>query len=347
MTGQHICEKCGETSPADAAFCGTCGSRHAAPHIIGELVDDTAQAAPRPDGPPARTTEHVDAPAYGETGSVVPPVVPPVVAPVVEPEPVAFAPDATAVIPSYQPPQPAPYITPVVVATGSTRSASLMIAALAVLVVGIAGGSFALLMSGGNTASQPIDDPVASSVGPATPTTLVPATEAESSDPAVAEQPEVATTPTPVTTLAPVTTPAPVTTLEATTVPAAPEPTSPPVAVVPAPGRGAGDLGLTQPILDEVCDGRFITFVGSAVGQQPYTNVVSTLLNQYPGTNYIWTKSCPSLRQEFTDGADIYGVVFGPYATVQEACNAIDFGPADAYVRRISTFDPQDHTVSC
>jgi len=39
--------------------------------------------------------------------------------------------------------------------------------------------------------------------------------------------------------------------------------------------------------------------------------------------------------------------VFGPYSTQQEACDARDLGPADAYVRRISTTDAQDHTIRC
>lgn len=341
MTGQHICDKCGEVSPADAAFCGTCGSRHAVPHIIGELIDDTAPATPRPDGSAARTAEHVDAPSYGETGSAVPPVV--------EPEPVVLAPEPTTAIPSYQQPPPpqshGSYVAPVVVATGSTRSASLMIAALAVLVIAIAGGIFVLLMAGNDTVSQPIDDPVATPTDPASPTAAV-----ESSDPDVPDPTETAITSAPVATLEAATVSAvPDTTVPESTVPetTVPETIAPPATASPPLARAAGDLGLSQPILDEACDGRFITFVGSAVGQRPYSDVVSTLLNQYPGTNYIWTKACPSLRQEFTNGADIYGVVFGPYVTVEEACNAIGFGPADAYVRRISTFDAQDHTVSC
>ncbi|MGB3735730.1 MAG: hypothetical protein WA964_12280, partial [Ilumatobacter sp.] len=117
--------------------------------------------------------------------------------------------------------------------------------------------------------------------------------------------------------------------------------------VTPAPTRGPGDLGLTRPILDESCDGRYVTFVGSAVGDLPYDAVVESLLDEYPGSDYIWTKACPSLRQEFTTGTDIYGVVFGPYATRQQACNARDRGPDGSYVRRISTTDPEDHTIRC
>ena len=135
----------------------------------------------------------------------------------------------------------------------------------------------------------------------------------------------------------------PTTTVVESTAPATePQPTLP-----PEPSRAAGDLGLQQPILDEACDGRYITFVGSAVGALPYAEEVDSLLARYPGSNYIWTRACPSLRQEFRDGNDIYGVVFGPYLTQQEACDAVAFGPSDAYVRRISTTDPEDHTVDC
>ena len=137
--------------------------------------------------------------------------------------------------------------------------------------------------------------------------------------------------------------------LPVTTVVVVEPPSTPPPSPPPTPGstRAVGDLGLDQPILDEACDGRYITFVGSAVGAEPYDAEVSSLLAQYPGSNYIWTRACPSLRQEFRDGNEIYGVVFGPYVTQREACDAVSFGPPDAYVRRISTTDPQDHTVDC
>ncbi len=54
-----------------------------------------------------------------------------------------------------------------------------------------------------------------------------------------------------------------------------------------------------------------------------------------------------TLRLEFRDGNDIYGVVFGPYLTQSEACDAVVFGLPDAYVLPISTTDPEDHTVEC
>ena len=204
-----------------------------------------------------------------------------------------------------------------------------MVAALAIAIVVIVGGLLILL------ASSSSNDGTASTVdsvgaGDSPPATVAPTTgAAEVAPPATAEVEPVATA-----------------TVVPSETPPTPPPSSPPTPA-PAPTRGLGDLGLVQPILDEACDGRFITFVGSAVGAEPYADEVFSLLAQYPGSNYIWTKSCPSLRQEFRDGNDIYGVVYGPYATQQEACDAVSFGPPDAYVRRISTTDPQDHTVAC
>ncbi|MEP1122896.1 MAG: hypothetical protein ABJH68_03280 [Ilumatobacter sp.] len=264
--------------------------------------------------------------------------------------------------------------------TGSSRSTSVMIATLAVAAVVIVGGVFILLSSGsgGDEIAGTDDLPTTTSTPPALPTPTEPPPVAVPPDTGLVDVAD---------TLAPDTVPTDTVPTDTVAVPAVPEtvvagpaapdpalpdpgattvpsdvvvapptvasipaPTSPPVptpTASPAPTRGPGDLGLTQPILDEACDGRYITFVGSAIGEQPYAPVVEELLGRYPGTNYIWTKACPSLRQEFSNGADIYGVVFGPYATQREACDAIASGPADAYVRRISTFDPPDHTIRC
>ena len=205
-----------------------------------------------------------------------------------------------------------------------------MVAALAIAIVVIVGGVFVLLASnsGADDSAGTVDS--ADNRDSAS-VTAAPSTDAAQIVPADTGEGQ----------LEPIVT-APVAT--------DPPPTSqplPPLTPAPAPTRAAGDLGLAQPILDETCDGRYITFVGSAVGAEPYADEVATLLARYPGSNYIWTRACPSLRQEFRDGNDIYGVVFGPYTTRQEACDAVSFGPPDAYVRRISTTDPQDHTVDC
>jgi serine/threonine-protein kinase len=298
--------------------CRRCGEEN---HDDAAFCVTCGLALGTPDGavddPYRKTSEQVDAPSFGETS---PPVVPgsdsaeqpPAGVPTAVIPPVGGTADATTV----RGEQPS-----------DGRSTSVMVAALAVAIVVIVGGIAILLVSssGGDEAvTTDVPDSVRSDTADAV--TSVPAQDGSSlptTSPAALPAPTQPTTP-------------------ASTLPPTPAPTPP-----PGPSRGPGDLGLVQPILDEPCDGRFITFVGSAVGDEPYPDVVSNLLSRYPGSNYIWTRSCPSLRQEFRDGSDIYGVVFGPYPTQQEACEAVSFGPPDAYVRRISTIDPPDHTVEC
>lgn len=327
------CSRCGEHNDDGVRYCGTCGLPVPNPGGIEPAIADGA--APNDETVQGeqgrRSSEYVDAPSFGETGTVSAPS--PSSAAVTGSATVASSLDATLLgasstsseAPPSGPPPPGPVATgtpaaPLGPEVRSTRSTSLMIAALAVAAaVVIIGGVFVLLVSGSgeNEVARPGQDSVASAT--AAPDAPIPS-----------EAP-------------------PVESLPAVTAPAETAgPSEPAVTVAPtAPVRAPGDLGLDQPILDESCDGRYITFVGSAVGDRPYNVVVSELLDLYSGANYIWTRACPSLRQEFTDGAEIYGVVFGPYATEQEACDARVFGPEDAYVRRISTFDPQDHTIGC
>ncbi len=345
------CASCGEPNHHDARYCASCGRAIAAPSGIEALVAD----APPPDDPASGaspTATRPPAAASAEVGAT-----------------------PTAVYPTAEPVGPANDSR-----RASVKSAGVMIAALAVAAIVIIGGVLVLLAGssgGGETArtgddaSAPVDTPATdgSTSLPATvvPSTSLPAVTAPEPESVVLEtvapvtaaststSTSTSTTSAPVVTLVvitvpttlPATVPTTVPTTVAPTVPttAAPAPTTPDPTT--APNRGDGDLGLDQPILDEDCDGRYITFVGSAVGNRPYRTAVAELLDRYPGTEYIWTKSCPSLRQEFTDGADIYGVVFGPFASRQDACAARSSGPADAYVRRISTTDSADHTVEC
>ena len=337
-------------------------------------IDDSASATDdRPDsddetspgsGPGAggpQTSEYVSAPTFGETAAVSPPVVPapagPQTAPVAPAPPVVAS---TTVVSQAggSPPQPPRQPPPVTdghagIGPGAgdrpARTSGVMIAALAVAAVVIVGGLFILLAQGsggddvalvGDEAAVPLDTSIETL--PAEPAVSGAPLETSPADPVPAEAEPITTVPPGTEVALPASTEPPV---SASTLPPEPAPTAPPPP--PVPTRGPGDLGLAQPILNEACDGRYITFVGSAVGDRPYNVVVDELLGLYPGTNYVWTKACPSLRQEFSDGADIYGVVFGPYSTQQEACDARAFGPADAYVRRLSTVDPQDHTVSC
>ena len=343
------CNRCGEHNHDDARYCGTCGMSLPAADGIGSLAadgadenDDTTPGL-EPGAGRLRTSEYVSAPSFGETGAVVDPApTAPTVAGPTTVAPPSGAPPAGPPPGNRDSTRPNRGRAPVPAGRPSSSTA-VMFAALAVAAIVIIGGVFVLLAgsSGGTDVARTGDSaaPLDTSIDTLSAEPAVTAAPVESS---VTASPPPATAPPTAPPAPPPSTAAPA---PAPTVPPAPALTSLPP--LPTPSRGPGDLGLTQPILDESCDGRYITFVGSAVGNRPYDAVVSELLEVYPGTNYIWTKACPSLRQEFSDGADIYGVVFGPYVTQQEACNARAFGPNDAYVRRISTVDPQDHTIRC
>jgi|GEM_PF-6422898 len=290
----------------------------------------------------------------------------------------------TTTMPTTEPPPGAPPSsdTPFVVAGESQRrSAALLVALVAVAAVVLIGGVVFLIgnRGGDETSTGLVDDDLLPAVSSTTTTTVADTAPTPTLAPTTAPRDNVAvTTAVPVlatdvpaptstdvvaTSVAPttelvVTTPAPTTAAPTTAAPttAAPTTVAPttaapttaaPTTAGPDPSRAAGDLGLDQPILDAACDGRYITFVGSAVGTADYATVVTSLLDAYPGTEYLRTRSCPSLTQRFSDGSDIYAVVFGPFSSQAEACAARDRGPDDAYVRRISTTDPSDHTVSC
>ena len=90
-------------------------------------------------------------------------------------------------------------------------------------------------------------------------------------------------------------------------------------------------VAMTQP----KCDGSYITAVGASVSSSNARNKanIARLLKRYPGSSYLRNdQTCDSLWPE-ADGAPIYVVYFGPYATKSEACDARDLGPKGAYVR--------------
>ena len=90
-------------------------------------------------------------------------------------------------------------------------------------------------------------------------------------------------------------------------------------------------VAMTQP----ECDGSYITAVGASVSSSNARNKanIARLLKRYPGSSYLRNdQTCDSLWPE-ADGAPIYVVYFGPYATKSEACDARDLGPKGAYVR--------------
>ena len=361
------CHRCGELSPPDAAFCGSCGTKLAANDELAALVesagpswssDDDTATPPR--GTPTDRGDEVD---------IAPPVAdaaPPPAATTA----MAATPDATAAMPVASPVYPAS--APAAAATAAIperrrrRAGGVVIAAAFLMAVAMIGVGIWLIVNATGSdddtarvvdgdAATPVTEVSPDEPDPATPdaapsTTVGPgATDLDSPDTSPTDT--VPSEDTGPDTTVPDTT-VPDTTVPDTTVPDTTVPdTTGPDATVPdttvAPDPSSPDLGLSAPMLEVTCNGGYVTFVGSAVGNQPYANVVSSLLEAYPGSGYLWTKSCPSLRQEFTDGSDIYGVVFGPFDTQAAACAAISDGPADAYVRRLSTTDPANHTIDC
>lgn len=109
-----------------------------------------------------------------------------------------------------------------------------------------------------------------------------------------------------------------------------------------------GDLGLATPIALPVCDGSFVTFIGSSVEPQRYVAEVSAWLVEYSGSSYLRTDvtGCSSLRQELR-GQAIYSVFFGPFATFAEACSARFSSPNDAYVKRLDNVSDPNEIPEC
>lgn len=141
------------------------------------------------------------------------------------------------------------------------------------------------------------------------------------------------------------------------TVPPTPAPTTAPAPTTTAspappptltPGGVPGDLGVPgRPMSRPPCDGGHITIVQSASGPNVSAAGVGSVLEEYPDTEYLRTdQTCPSLRQQ-VDGNPVYVVYFGPYSAPENACADRSRGPADSYVRTLSTDLPPNHTVDC
>lgn len=157
------------------------------------------------------------------------------------------------------------------------------------------------------------------------------------------------------------TTPAP---MPATTAPAetttpssAPATTEPPPPATAAPATTApgsdvgtvpGDLGVAdRPMQQPTCDGGYIAVLASPIGEQATAASLASVLDTYPGSNYLRTdQTCPSLTQS-RDGQPIYVVFLGPFAVESDACTARAEGPEGAYARRLSSELTPDHVVDC
>ena len=135
----------------------------------------------------------------------------------------------------------------------------------------------------------------------------------------------------------PATTAAPATT--------SPPPVSAPPVVVAPPGA---DLGLAEPMSVPACDGAYVTFVGAAVEPARYRADVQRLLSEHPGARYLHspTTGCGSLRGQL-DGADIYAVYYGTFATQDDACAQRAAVGGDAYVKRLDHTTPPSQLLTC
>ncbi|WP_328456494.1 serine/threonine-protein kinase [Amycolatopsis sp. NBC_00438] len=105
------------------------------------------------------------------------------------------------------------------------------------------------------------------------------------------------------------------------------------------------DLGLTTPLSTPACDGSYVVVLGSAITPARYRADVQQFLTAHPGAHYLHTPStgCGSLRQQ-VNGADVYAVFDGPFATEESACAR---RAGAAYVKRLDNTTPPATVVTC
>ncbi|WP_290054872.1 serine/threonine-protein kinase [Amycolatopsis solani] len=108
---------------------------------------------------------------------------------------------------------------------------------------------------------------------------------------------------------------------------------------------GGADLGLATAMSTPACDGSFVVILGSAVTPARYRADVQRFLDAHPGSSYLHAPStgCGSLRQR-VNGADVYAVYAGPFATKESACARRG---GDAYVKRLDTTSSPAQVLSC
>ncbi|MGH3838644.1 MAG: hypothetical protein ACRDSF_23565 [Pseudonocardiaceae bacterium] len=129
--------------------------------------------------------------------------------------------------------------------------------------------------------------------------------------------------------------------------PPQPEPTAPEPTVSPPPAT-PGDLGLSRSITRPACDGRFVVFVGAAVGPTAYRTEVQDLLDAHPGSEYLLAgDTCPSLRSWDDAGNEIYGVYYGPFANQDQACGVRSSQGGDSYVKVLDTVTDSGVIIGC
>lgn len=133
-----------------------------------------------------------------------------------------------------------------------------------------------------------------------------------------------------------------------------PEPSTlesmPPVLEPTIPTRQelSADLGVSRPITQPSCDGRFIVVVGSAVHPPNYRAEVQRMLDAYPGSEYLHTiDTCPSLRPRDSAGNEIFGVYYGPFETREQACRNRNSLSGDSYVKILDTVTDSNVIIEC
>jgi serine/threonine-protein kinase len=116
--------------------------------------------------------------------------------------------------------------------------------------------------------------------------------------------------------------------------------------VVATSVSAGADLGLATAMSTPACDGSFIVILGSAVTPARYRADVQRLLDAHPDAAYLHapTTGCGSLRRQL-NGADIYAVYSGPFATKNSAC-ARRSG-SGTYVKRLDNTTPPTQAVTC
>lgn len=115
-----------------------------------------------------------------------------------------------------------------------------------------------------------------------------------------------------------------------------------PVTTVP------GDLGLSIPMRQPLCDGTYVVFIGASVNPDMYAAEISDYLARYPASNYLRTDvSCSSLRQQTESGDAIYAAFFGPFLAFEHACNAAEDGPSGSYVKRLDNASDPSEILEC
>lgn len=125
---------------------------------------------------------------------------------------------------------------------------------------------------------------------------------------------------------------------------AAPAPRPPQRVPSPSPG----DLGLSTPMSDPLCNGQGIVVLGNVTTPGQYESGVQRLLNLHPGASYLRTdQSCQSLRQADDEGDPIYAVYRPAGRTQYEICSAVAAAGGDAYGKILDNVTPPAKNDPC